>query len=112
MLELTESIRALCAETARGLRGSARRLFMARTVRALGTGGQSRAERELGWYRGTIRQGLYELASGVTCVGAFGLRGRKPAEARLPHLLEDIRAMADSQSQAAPSSAAGGSTRG
>ena len=101
-MELTESVKALCKETAQQLRGSARRLFMARTVRALGPGGQSLAERALGWNRGTIRQGMHELTSGVTCVGAFRLRGRKAAEVHLPHLLEDIRAIVDSQSQADP----------
>jgi hypothetical protein len=101
-MELTESITALCKETAQQLRGSARRLFMARTVRELGAGGQSTAERELGWNRGTIRQGMHELTSGFTCVEAFGLRGRKRAEVHLPHLLEDIRAIVESQSQADP----------
>jgi hypothetical protein len=92
----------LLTATAKQLRGSARRLFMARTVRELGPGGQSLAERELGWNRETIRKGLHELASGITCVDAFRLRGRKPAEAHLPHLLDDIRAIVDSQSQADP----------
>jgi hypothetical protein len=101
-MELTESIAALCEETAQQLRGSARRLFMARTVRELGPGGQSSAERVLGWNRGTIRQGMHELSSGFTCVEAFRLRGRKSAEAHLPHLLDDIRAIVDSQSQADP----------
>jgi hypothetical protein len=101
-MELTASITALCKETAQHLRGSARRLFMARTVRELGPGGQRLAERELGWNRGTIRQGLHELRSGVTCVEAFRLRGRKAAEVHLPHLLDDIRAVVDSQSQADP----------
>ena len=101
-MELRESITALCKETAQQLRGSARRLFMARTVRELGPGGQSKAEHALGWNRGTIRQGMHELTSGFTCVEAFGLRGRKPAEAHLPHLLEDMRAIVDSQSQADP----------
>jgi hypothetical protein len=101
-MELTASITALCQETAQQLRGSARRLFMARTVRELGPGGQSRAERELGWNRGTIRRGMHELTSGFTCVEAFRLRGRKAAEAHLPHLLGDIRAIVESQSQADP----------
>jgi hypothetical protein len=101
-MELTESLRGLLHATAKQLRGSARRLFMARTVRELGPGGQSLAERELGWNRETIRKGLHELASGITCVDAFGLRGRKPAEAHLPHLLDDIRVIVDSQSQADP----------
>ena len=89
-LVLTESLKDLFQQTARQLRGSARRLFMARTVR------------ELGWHRGTIRKGLHGLASGITCVEAFGLRGRKPAEGHLPRLLDDIRAIVDSQSQADP----------
>ena len=101
-MELTESLTGLFKATAQQLRGSARRLFMARTVRELGPGGQSVAERELGWNRETIRKGLHELSSGITCLDAFGLRGRKPAEAHLPHLLEDIRALVDSQSQADP----------
>ena len=101
-MELTGSVMALCKGTARQLRGSARRLFMARTVRELGPGGQSVAERELGWNRGTIRRGMHELTSGFTCVEAFGLRGRKAVELHLPHLLGDIRAIVDSQSQADP----------
>ena len=101
-MELTESLTGLLKATARQLRGSARRLFMARTVRELGPGGQSLAERELGWNRETLRKGLHELRSGLTCVDAFRLRGRKPAEAHLPHLLDDIRAIVESQSQADP----------
>jgi Rhodopirellula transposase DDE domain len=101
-MELTASLKTLFADTAKQLRGSARRLFMARTVRELGPAGPSVAERELGWNRGTIRKGLHELTSGITCVDAFGLRGRKRAEAHLPQLLADLRAIVDSQSQADP----------
>jgi hypothetical protein len=101
-MELTESLTALCIDTAKQLRGSARRLFMARTVRELGPGGASVAERALGWNRGTIRKGRHELRSGVTCADACGLRGRKPVEAHLPCLLDDMRAIVDSQSQADP----------
>jgi Rhodopirellula transposase DDE domain len=102
VMELTESLKGLLKATAKQLRGSARRLFMARTVRELGPGGQSVAARELGWNRETIRKGMHELASGITCLDAFGLRGRKPAEAHLPYLLADIRALVDSQSQTDP----------
>jgi len=101
-MELTESIRALFKESAQQLKGSARRMFMARTVRELGAGGPSVAERELGWNRGTIRKGWHELHSGIRCVDAFALRGRKRAEEHLPQLLRDIRAIVDSQSQADP----------
>ena len=38
-MELTTSLKSLFIETAKSLKGSARRLFMARTVKALGAGG-------------------------------------------------------------------------
>ena len=101
-MELTDSIKTMLIETAKALKGSARRLFMARTVQELGPGGQQRAARELGWGRMTIRKGLRELDSGVACIDAFRLRGRKPAEQHLPTLLTDIQAIVDSQSQTDP----------
>ncbi len=102
-MELTEPVKALLREAAQGLKGSERRRFLARTVQELGPGGQRRAERELGWSRVTIRKGQRELASGVTCVDAFALRGRKRTEAHLPNLLADLEAVVASQSQADPS---------
>jgi hypothetical protein len=101
-MELTNSLKTLLIETAKSLKGSARRLFMARTVKELGPGGQQRAARELQWGRMTIRKGMHELDSGVMCVDAFALRGRKRVEAHLPNLLIDIQAIVDSQSQADP----------
>src|SRR5215210_2941865 len=75
---------------------------MARTAKELGPGGQRRAERALGWNRATIRKGTREVDSGFAIVDAFALRGRKRAEEHLPHLLADITALVDSQSQADP----------
>jgi hypothetical protein len=101
-MELTDSLKTLLIETAKSLQGSARRLFMARTVKELGPGGQQRAARELRWGRMTMRKGMRELATGVICIDAFALRGRKRAEAHLPNLLTDMQAIVDSQSQADP----------
>src|SRR3954467_11430782 len=89
-------------DTAKTLKASQRRLFMAKTVAAMGRGGQIWAEARLGWNRGTIRKGMHELRSGMTCVDAFHCRRRKPAEEHLPRLLDDIRSIADGQSQADP----------
>jgi len=101
-MELTTSLKSRFIETAKSLKGSARRLFMARTVKELGAGGQRRAERALGWGRMTIRKGTHELESGLTGLDAFAARGRKRVEAHLPPLLSDISAMVDGQSQADP----------
>lgn len=89
-------------EGAKALKGSQKRLFMARTVQAMGRGGQRWAEEHLGWCRDTIRKGTHELRSGMTCVDAFSARRRKPAEEHLPRLLDDIREIVDGQSQADP----------
>ena len=101
-MELTDSLKTLFIETAKTLKGSNRRLFMARTVQELGRGGQRLAQRELGWERKTIRKGTHELRTGITCCDAFTMRGRKPAEARLPNLLKDIHDIVDGQSQTDP----------
>ena len=89
-------------DAAKALKGSQKRLFMAKTVGAMGRGGQRWAQEHLGWCRETIRKGTHELRSGMTCVDAFHCRRRKPAEEHLPRLLEDIRSIADGQSQADP----------
>ena len=85
-------------DTAETLKGHQRRIFMAKTVNALGPGGQRWAEEHLGWSRVTIRKGMHELDSGLTCLDAFAARGRRPVEDHLPHLLDDIKAIADGQS--------------
>lgn len=101
-MDLTDSLKALFIETATTLTSSARRLFMARTVKELGPGGQRRAERDLGWNRATIRKGTRELERGQICPDNFAARGRKRAEVHLPSLLTDIAAIVDAQSQVDP----------
>lgn len=101
-MELTDELKSLLIDTAKQLKGSARRHFMARTVKALGPGGASQAEREFGWNRKTIRKGMHEITSGITCLDAFGARGRKLAEELLPNLLVDLKAIVDGQSQTDP----------
>ncbi len=101
-MELTDSLKSVFIDTAKQLKGSARRMFMARIVKELGPGGASRAERELGWNRKTLRKGTHEVASGIICLDAFGARGRKLAEEHLPNLLVDIKAIVDGQSQTDP----------
>ena len=100
-MELSEAQRQIYIETAKVLKGSERRVFMARVAKALG--GQRRAVRELGWQRETIAKGLRELDSGVAIQDNFAARGRQKAEEKLPNLLTDIRAIVDGQSQTDPS---------
>jgi hypothetical protein len=101
-MEVTDGVIKLFQEATKVLKGSERRLFMARTVKELGKGGQRRAQDLLGWDRTTIRKGMHELESGIICVDAFNARGRKRAEEHLPNLLVDLKAIVDSQSQVDP----------
>jgi hypothetical protein len=101
-LALTDAAKTLLRETAGSLKGHVRRVFMARSVRALGPGGQNRAERELGWNGQVIRKGMHELKSGFECLDGRTAGGRKPAECHFPNLLTDIKAIVDGQSQADP----------
>jgi DNA-binding protein Fis len=97
--QLTEGVKSLLRSAAAKLKGCARRRFLAETVRQLGIGGQTLAERELGWNRVTIRKGMHELTADIECMDAFRLRGRKRSEIRLPSLLDDIRDIVDPTAQ-------------
>jgi len=101
-MELSDELKTLYQNTAKKLKGSDRRLFMAQVVRTLGHGGQRLAERELGWSRKTIRKGTHELESGIRCEDNFSARGRRRAEYHLPNLLADIEIIVDSQSSCDP----------
>jgi hypothetical protein len=85
-----------------GLKGADRRRFMAQVVRDLGRGGLIAAMRTFKWGVNTIRKGQRELATGVDCQDATHMRGRKPAESRLPDLRADIESIVESQCQTDP----------
>jgi transposase len=102
-IKLNQDLKSLYIKTAKKLKGSDRRQFMAEVVKGLGIGGQTLAEKELGWNRRTIRKGMQELESGVAIVDGYHRSGRKRVEVRLPNLLRDIQSIVDPQSQTDPS---------
>jgi hypothetical protein len=99
IIELTENLKSLYIKTAKKLKGSDRRQFMAEVVKGLGIGGQTLVEWELGWNRRTIRKGMQELESGQPIIDGFDRSGRKGIETKLPNLLKDIKSLVDPQSQ-------------
>ena len=76
LIQLTDSLKCLYIKTAQKLKGSDRRQFMAEVVKGLGEGGQTLAERELGWNRRTIRKGMQELEHGVNYPAHAKAHGR------------------------------------
>jgi DNA-binding protein Fis len=101
-MELTQEFKETLQETQRTLSGYARRHFMAQIVETVFGGKPSHAARELGWNRTTLRKALAELQGDFCYIDRYHERGRKKSEEHLPHLLSDIRAIVDSQSQTDP----------
>jgi len=102
MRVIKETEKEVYIETAKVLKGSDRRKFMARVVKALGHGGQHYVEQEFHWSRETITKGKHELESGLNIVDNFSARGIKRVEERLPNLLEDITSVVDGEAQTDP----------
>lgn len=100
-MELSPEVCAFIRDTADAFPGLARRRYIARTLEQFALS-QRRAQRLFGWGRDTIRKAQHEARSGITCLDATSSRGRKPAEHHLPHLLDDIRAIAQDHCQTDP----------
>jgi hypothetical protein len=75
---------------------------MGEVVELFGWGGQSFAEQELGWNRGTIRKGQKEFRNDQRIEDLFGQRGRRRIEEHLPKLLEDICSIVEPSGQTDP----------
>lgn len=101
-MQVSEAEKEMYIETAKQLKGPARRLYMARVVKVLGEGGAWVASQEFGWDRNTIRKGTRELETGFICYDNYAARGRRRTEERLPHLLDDLRMIAEQHSQTDP----------
>jgi hypothetical protein len=101
-MDVTPEMRELVLRAARSFpMGAQRRRYMADTLETLRLS-KRRAERLFGWSRVTLRKALHERRSGLTCVDAYRCRGRKPAEAHLPRLLDDIRDIVQDHVQTDP----------
>jgi hypothetical protein len=97
-MALTDELKALFIDVASKLKGHGRE--QTQRPRASHLHGPSSQVTRKGW--ATTRKGRHELESGFACIDAFSARGRKRAEEHLPNLLEDIKAIADEQSQTDP----------
>lgn len=93
----------LVSEVIDKLKGTDRRIALAKAAEVEGKGGQTRISKEFNVSRDTIRKGHNEWETGISCEDAFCTRGRKKTEEKLPNLLQDIRDIVDGQSQTDPS---------
>ena len=93
---------ATIKDAAKKLTGAKRRAFQAQVVLDYLDGSARRAETVFGWSHRTVRLGLNELRSGIRCLERFSARGHRKTEAKQPQLAEDIRFLADPESQVDP----------
>ena len=95
-------LKSTLQDAGRKLTGSKKRAFMAKVTHDYFHGSARKAETQVGWNRHTVRLGLHEMRTGVTCLENYGARGRKKIEDQLPTLESDIRDLIDGDSQADP----------
>lgn len=100
-MELSPEVCAFVRDTADAFSGPQRRRYIAGALQQFDLS-QRQAQRLFGWGRDTIRKAQHEARTGLVCLDATSARGRKPAEFHLPHLLDDIRAIASDHCQTDP----------
>ena len=84
------------------LTGIKRRRFLAEIALKYCNGNPRVTEQKFGFSRAAVETGLGEQRSGLRCVDAFRLRGRKKSEDQSPRLVEEIRQLVEPTAQAAP----------
>jgi hypothetical protein len=101
-MPLTESVKATFKDAARKLTGAKKRAFSAQVALDYFDGSARKTERAMGWGRVSVQRGLEALVSGEPYQDNYSARGRKPIEALLPHLVDDIHDVLAGQTQVDP----------
>jgi hypothetical protein len=102
MTELTDGVLRTIQSAAKLLTGYKRRQFQAQMALAYCNGSARQAETTFGWGRAAVETGLNERRTGIRCLDAYELRGRKKSERRCPELKEHIHRLVEPQAQADP----------
>lgn len=100
----------LIKDAARRLKGYQKREYIAQISLDYFQGNARKTEREMGWGRECVQKGIREKETGIRCIDNYKATGRKRTEDNLPNLGEDIRSLADLQTQADPSMKSGSLT--
>jgi Rhodopirellula transposase DDE domain len=102
MAALTEEVIQTIRSAARLLTGHKRRQFQAETALQYCNGSARQAEKVFGWGRVAVDTGLNELRTGIRCLDAYELCGRKKSEELCPQLIDHIHGLVEPQAQADP----------
>ncbi len=99
---MCEKVRRVIKSASEKLTGQKRRAYQAEVTVEFFGGSVRRAEKEMGWGRETVRKGMREAATGISCYDNFRGRGRKKTEEKLPYIEKDIRDIAEPHAQTDP----------
>lgn len=102
MEPLTDGLIPILQSAARLLTGYKRRRFQAEVANKYCQGSARKAETIFGWGRDAVNTGLNELRTGIRCLDACHLRGRKKAEDQCPAIQDHIHRLVEPQAQADP----------
>lgn len=102
MTELTDDVLRTIQSAAKLLTGYKRRQFQAQMALRYCNGSARQAETTFGWGRAAVETGLNEQRTGIRCLDAYELRGRKKSEDRCPKLSEHIHRLVEPHAQADP----------
>jgi len=102
MSALTEDVLQAILSASTLLTGFKRRQYQVEMAEKYCRGSARLAETTFGWGRAAVETGLNERRSGIRCLDAYGLRGRKKSEEACPELEDHIRRLVDPQAQADP----------
>jgi len=102
MATLTEDVIQTIQSAAKSLSGYKRRRFQAETALKYCNGSARQAEKVFGWGRDAVDTGLNELRTGIRCLDAYELRGRKKSEELCPKLIDHIHRLVEPEAQADP----------
>jgi hypothetical protein len=102
MTALTEDVLHTILLAANLLTGYRRRQFQAETALKYCHGSARQAEKLFGWGRAAVALGLNERRTGIRCLDAYHLRGRKKTEELCPKLEDHIHRLVDPHAQADP----------
>jgi hypothetical protein len=102
MFELTEDVIQTIQAAAKLLTGYKRRQFQAQIALTYCNGSARQTETTFGWGRDAVKTGLHERRTGIRCLDAYELRGRKKSEQLCPKLKEHIHRLVEPQAQADP----------
>ena len=102
MVALTEDVVQTIQSAAKLLTGYKRRQFQADTAATYCNSSARLAEATFGWGRAAVETGLNERRTGIRCLDAYRIRGRKKSEELCPQLEDHVHRLVEPQAQADP----------